>query len=354
MRALSVGDAWTGARPIGEASVMDAELRAELLDRAEKDQAARQAGDWGVTRALDAENLLWLKQVIAEHGWPGRTLVGEDGAHSAWLLAQNAAASDGAFQQRCLDLLTAAVDAGEAARRELAYLTDRVLLAKGEPQEYGTQVTARDGQYEPINLRDPGTADERRAAAGLEPLADYLGRFGAGREDRATDAGLRAELLRRMAKDQKARKARDMEATREADAENLPWLKQVIAERGWPGSSLAGTDGARAAWLLVQHADQDPAFQRQCLDLMATAAGQGEASRENLAYLTDRVLLAEGEPQEYGTQMTVRDGQYEPMNLRDPAGVDERRASAGLPPLAEYREHMAQAYGAPPADPQAP
>jgi hypothetical protein len=332
---------------------MDANLRAELLRRVGKDQAARRAGDWGAVRAVDAENLLWLKQVIAEHGWPGSTVVGEDGAHSVWLLVQNAAASDPVFQRRCLDLLAAAVEAGAATRRELAYLTDRVLLAEGEPQEYGTQVTVRGGQYEPRNLRDSDTVNERRAAVGLEPLADYLGRFGPVREDRATNAGLRAELLRRVEKDQAARKARDLEAVRAVDAENLPWLKQVIEEHGWPGSSLAGTDGARAAWLLVQHADRDPVFQRQCLGLMTTAAGQGEASRTDLAYLTDRVLLAEGEPQEYGTQATVRDGRYVPRNLRDPGDIDERRASVGLQPLAEYLEHMAQVNGPPPAGSEA-
>jgi hypothetical protein len=80
---------------------------------------------------------------------------------------------------------------------------------------------------------------------------------------------------------------------------------------------------------------------------MTTAAGQGKASRTDLAYLTDRVLLAEGEPQEYGTQAMVRDGRYAPRNLRDPGGVDERRASAGLPPLAEYLEHMTQVSGPP-------
>jgi hypothetical protein len=109
---------------------------------------------------------------------------------------------------------------------------------------------------------------------------------------------LRAELLRRVEKGQAARKARDLDAVRAVDAENVPWLKQVILEYGWPGSSLVGTDGARAAWLLAQHADRDLAFQRQCLDLMATAARQGEASRADLAYLTDGVLLAEGEPQD--------------------------------------------------------
>jgi hypothetical protein len=60
----------------------------------------------------------------------------------------------------------------------LAYLTDRVYLAEGRPQEYGTQVTARDGQWIPRHLRDHESVDDRRAAVGLEPLADYLTRFG--------------------------------------------------------------------------------------------------------------------------------------------------------------------------------
>jgi len=87
------------------------------------------------------------------------------------------------------------------------------------------------------------------------------------------NTALRAELLRRMDKDQAARHARDMAAVEAADADNLPWLKQLVAEHGWPGASMVGTDGAHAAWLLTQHADRDPAFQRECLGLLAAAAG---------------------------------------------------------------------------------
>src|SRR5689334_22353201 len=82
------------------------------------------------------------------------------------------------------------------------------------------------------------------------------------------DEALRAELLRRVEKDQVARKAHDVDGMREADAENLPWLKAVVARRGWPGASVVGTDGANGAWLLAQHADADPAFQRRCLGLL--------------------------------------------------------------------------------------
>jgi hypothetical protein len=150
------------------------------------------------------------------------------------------------------------------------------------------------------------------------------------------DEQLRAELLRRVDKDQAARKALDPDAIQEADGENLPWLKGVVAERGWPGVSLVGDDGAHAAWLLAQHADADPAFQRRCLDLLTAAVEAGEATVRELAYLTDRVLLAEGQAQVYGTQVTRRGDAWVPRNLRDAAGVDERRAAANLEPLAEY------------------
>jgi hypothetical protein len=67
--------------------VMNEELRAELLRRVAADQEARHALDTAAMAAADGENLPWLRQVITDVGWPGKTLVGEDGAHAAWLLA---------------------------------------------------------------------------------------------------------------------------------------------------------------------------------------------------------------------------------------------------------------------------
>ena len=154
------------------------------------------------------------------------------------------------------------------------------------------------------------------------------------------DDGLRAELLRRVEKDQVARRALDADGMREADGENLPWLKEVVAAHGWPGVSLVGADGAQAAFLLAQHADADPAFQRECLGLIGAAVETGEARLLEFAYLTDRVLLAEGRPQVYGTQVIRRDGAWQARNLRDPEGVDLRRETAGLGPLAEYLERF--------------
>ena len=134
--------------------------------------------------------------------------------------------------------------------------------------------------------------------------------------------------------DQEVRTGGNTRAATEVDADNLAWLKPIVMERGWPTRSLVGEEAAFAAWLLVQHADRDPAFQRHCLTLMEAAAAEGEARSQDLAYLTDRVLLAEGQQQEYGTQ--IRDGV--PRDLRAPESVDERRAAVGLEPLVEYLE----------------
>jgi hypothetical protein len=160
---------------------------------------------------------------------------------------------------------------------------------------------------------------------------------------------LRVELLHRCKKDQAVRSISepDWEIVATVDADNLAWLKEVVAEVGWPGQSMVGEDGAHAAWLLAQHADQDPAFQRRCLELLTQAVASGEAAPAALAYLTDRVLLAEGKPQEYGTQFVGRESGWTPRRLRDPENVDERRAAMSLGTLAENIARMADDYGAP-------
>lgn len=185
------------------------------------------------------------------------------------------------------------------------------------------------------------------------------------RDDDGMDSELRAELLRRAEQDQAARLGvigqrgdceMNCETVFSVDADNVAWLKNVVAEVGWPGWSMAGEDGAHAAWLLAQHADRDPAFQRRCLDLITEAVEHGEASPVELAYLTDRVLLAEGQPQEYGTQAEGREDGYVPRRLRDPEHVDERRAHSSSartdqPRLTDRRFDCA---GSPPCRPQRP
>jgi hypothetical protein len=76
-----------------------------------------------------------------------------------------------------LHLLGQAVQAGQADARHHAYLTDRVLLAEGGQQLYGTQFMLAGGTWQSRPLADPDRVDERRRQVGLEPLEDYRRRF---------------------------------------------------------------------------------------------------------------------------------------------------------------------------------
>ena len=183
---------------------------------------------------------------------------------------------------------------------------------------------------------------------------------------------LRVELLRRAKADQDVRGAMDkwliqfgnggvvdeasLDATRKTefkqfdetmrrvDTENTERLGEIVERHGWPTYTLVGKDGAQAAWILAQHADLSPKFQRKCLDLMAKVP-RDEIFQRDIALLTDRVLLAEGKKQVYGTQFTLENGKCKPRPLEDEANVDKRRKEVGLPPLAEYLKEAESFYG---------
>ena len=129
-----------------------------------------------------------------------------------------------------------------------------------------------------------------------------------------------------------------------SDQQNTRRLQEILEKHGWPTNTLVGGDGAHAAFVIVQHADADLKFQRKCLDLMRKVP-RDEVWQLDVAYLTDRVLVAEGKKQVYGTQFINSGGKLEPHPLEDPSSVNKRRAEVGLPPLAEYVKGLEALYG---------
>jgi hypothetical protein len=121
----------------------------------------------------------------------------------------------------------------------------------------------------------------------------------------------------------------------EVHVRNAARLRELIAEHGWPGEDLAGEDGAKAAWFIVQHAIGEPGFQRQALVLLQSAAVEGRVPRWHAAYLEDRIALHESRPQRFGTQWIddSRDGRARPWRIVDPERVNDLRASVGLGPM---------------------
>ena len=126
------------------------------------------------------------------------------------------------------------------------------------------------------------------------------------------------------------------------DRANTAWLKALFEQCGFPDKDKHGEKAQGNAWLLVQHADHDVAFQKYTLSILEKMAAQrGEPMRPSFAYLADRVAVAEGRPQLYGTQLMAPAEQpcnFDFNTLDDREKVEARRAALGLPPLDIYKE----------------
>ncbi|HKU88898.1 MAG TPA: DUF6624 domain-containing protein [Steroidobacteraceae bacterium] len=112
-------------------------------------------------------------------------------------------------------------------------------------------------------------------------------------------------------------------------------LRQMIAVFGWPGFTLVGDKGAQAAWRIALHAIGEPAFMRQCRDLMDIASHNGDVPRWQFAIIDDRIRVYEGKPQRYGTQLREGPNGLEPHPLENESRINSMRMHAGLPPLAQ-------------------
>ena len=82
---------------------------------------------------LHGKNASRTREIIAQYGWPTRTLVGVDGEDAAWLIVQHSIGEPDSLRG-VVTLLEKAVEAGEAPAWQLAYLTDRIAFYEGCPR----------------------------------------------------------------------------------------------------------------------------------------------------------------------------------------------------------------------------
>ncbi len=134
-------------------------------------------------------------------------------------------------------------------------------------------------------------------------------------------------------------------------------LKQIVAAKGWPGPEQVGARAASAAILTAQYAGHDPEFLEDAIGHMAPMVASGVLHGGYVAVLTDRLRVYRGQPQLYGTQMRVAPDAYNlpiilpATQIEDPANLDARRASMGLPPHTAFKTEIAQSFsGASTAD----
>lgn len=126
---------------------------------------------------LDKRNIKKLAKIIEKYGWPARSTVGKEGSLAAFLVVQHGNLE---YQKKYFPLLKEAVNKGEADRDDAALLEDRILMREGKKQIYGTQLHFNEAtkKLELWPIENEEDVDARRASVGLEPIAEYMKRFG--------------------------------------------------------------------------------------------------------------------------------------------------------------------------------
>lgn len=170
------------------------DVRTALMAALESDQHYRTGpaangtpANWQAQKNLDAQNQLLLKHIIAIHGWPKRSLVGDMAENAAFLIAQHA---DTEFMQHVFTL-RAALPPEELMSGSHALMEDRLRIYAGQPQKYGTQFRGspegiiRILPIEGIDIEkllagdrvQRAMMDARRKTAGLGPIMEDLVAF---------------------------------------------------------------------------------------------------------------------------------------------------------------------------------
>ena len=127
---------------------------------------------------------------------------------------------------------------------------------------------------------------------------------------------------------------------------NQKRIREIFEQHGFVGFDLAGENGSRNFWMIVQHSDHNPEFQKEVLVEMKKEVDKQNAISTNYGLLADRVNLNTGKAQIYGTQVTynMNNGQAYPKKLADSINVNERRKSIGLKPIEEYLNEMSEIH----------
>ncbi len=171
-----------------------------------------------------------------------------------------------------------------------------------------------------------------------------------------SDLQLKRELLKMRDEDQGIRntlnaatEAQKPAVTKEMESTDLrltDQLKEIVAEKGWPTISLVGAEASQAAATILVHSE-DHDWQRRMLPLLHELVEQDKIFGSDIAGLTDRILVSEGKPQEFGTQFKQVDGKMVMMPVKDLKHLEQRRAKYLLPPMPVYRQLISDMYHLP-------
>ncbi len=124
----------------------------------------------------------------------------------------------------------------------------------------------------------------------------------------------------------------------EIDNQNSEKIKSIYEQIGFPTISKVGKSASHHFVTILLHS-QDIEFKKKVLNDMRNLTNE-EIDKRDMAYLEDKIRIAEGEKQLYGTQLTFNKEKqaYEIIDLENHELVNIRRLEVGLDTLEDYIE----------------
>jgi len=145
------------------------ELRNRLIENGQLDNGYNKE-----MAKLHNKNAKILNEIMDIIAYPTIDKVGKEGSEAAWLVIQHSIEKP-EFMIKCAQLLKNAVSEKKANPINLAYLTDRIAVFKGEPQTFGTQFDwDENGEMSPQDFDDLDKVNQRRKSIGLNTLEEQI------------------------------------------------------------------------------------------------------------------------------------------------------------------------------------
>lgn len=111
---------------------------------------------------------------------------------------------------------------------------------------------------------------------------------------------------------------------------NQELVISIIEQCGMPTVKEVGKNNVFIIWLALQHAEKK--YRKKYFPHIEKAVNNGDLPGEQYALMKDRILMDEGKPQIYGTQ--IKNGKL--YKLASPETVNERRKEMGMEPIEKY------------------
>jgi uncharacterized protein DUF6624 len=161
------------------------------------------------------------------------------------------------------------------------------------------------------------------------------------------DQRVRGEYLNCPAPDDDPQALAILDEMMHIDARNVARFSAIITKYGWPGRSLVGDDGCRAAWILAQHNSWHEALLQRCLDLVDVAVTAGEAPLLYAEQLRDTLYRRQGKTYLSPMSKVLPGGvvSISPFSDEDRIAMDARRAAVGWSTVAEWEEELRRPIG---------